>query len=120
MGWGRPITCAAAICVERSMERALLLAVFCRNINRLRAFVAETPHRLHHLRNARAGEEMARRGPSSSQTQKPTWPNHRLPLTAFETHNGRSTFAAGTAFHAPKRTLRNALVRGAPEARALS
>src|ERR1700722_19791560 len=32
-------------------------------------------------------------------TQKPTSSNHRLPLTAFETHNGRSTFAAGTALH---------------------
>lgn len=34
-------------------------------------------------------------------TQKPTSPNHRLPLTAFETHNDRSTFAAGTALRAP-------------------
>ena len=41
---------------------------------------------------------------SQSLTQKPTSPDHRLPLTAFETHNGRSTFAAGTALHAPKRT----------------
>ena len=39
---------------------------------------------------------------SQSLTQKPTSPNHRLPLTAFETHNGRSTFAAGTAPHAPE------------------
>ena len=39
-----------------------------------------------------------------SLTQKPTSPNHRLPLTAFETHNGRSSFAAGSALHAPKRT----------------
>src|ERR1700730_11586016 len=38
---------------------------------------------------------------SQSLTQKPTSPDHRLPLTAFETHNGRSTFAAGTALHAP-------------------
>jgi hypothetical protein len=27
-------------------------------------------------------------------------PNHQQPLTAFETHNGRCTFAAGTALHA--------------------
>jgi hypothetical protein len=32
-------------------------------------------------------------------TQKPTSPGYRQPLTAFETHNGRSTFAAGTALH---------------------
>jgi hypothetical protein len=38
-----------------------------------------------------------------SLTQKPTSPYHRLPLTAFETHNGRSTFATGTALHAPLR-----------------
>ena len=38
-----------------------------------------------------------------SLTQKPTSPGHRQPLTAFETHNGRSTFAAGTALHAPFR-----------------
>src|SRR5438093_1135814 len=38
---------------------------------------------------------------SQSSTQKPTSPGHRQPLTAFETHNGRSTFAAGTALHAP-------------------
>src|SRR5580704_855742 len=42
---------------------------------------------------------------TESLTQKPTWSNHRLPLTAFETHNGRSTFAAGTALHAPYPTL---------------
>ena len=34
-----------------------------------------------------------------SLTQKPMSLHHRLPLTAFETHNGRSTFAAGTALH---------------------
>src|SRR6202045_5232739 len=34
-------------------------------------------------------------------TQKPTSPGYRQPLTAFETHNGRSTFAAGTALRAP-------------------
>jgi hypothetical protein len=39
---------------------------------------------------------------AESPTQKPTLSNHRLPLTAFEAHNGRSTFAAGTALHAPK------------------
>ena len=32
-------------------------------------------------------------------TQKPTSPNNQQPLTAFETRNGRSAFAAGTAFH---------------------
>jgi len=37
-------------------------------------------------------------------------PNHQQPLTAFETHNGRWTFAAGTALHAPFPTL--PLVRG--------
>src|SRR5580700_278738 len=42
---------------------------------------------------------------SQSLTQKPTSPDHRLPLTAFETPNGRSTFATGTALHAPKPTL---------------
>jgi hypothetical protein len=42
---------------------------------------------------------------SQSLTQKPTSPDHRLSLTAFETHNGRSTFATGTALHAPDRTL---------------
>jgi hypothetical protein len=37
-------------------------------------------------------------------TQKPTWPNrHRR--TAFETHNGRSALAAGTALRAPKPSL---------------
>jgi hypothetical protein len=40
-----------------------------------------------------------------SLTQKPTSPDHRLPLTAFETHNGRSTFATGTALHAPFATF---------------
>ena len=40
-----------------------------------------------------------------SLTQKPTSPNHRLPLTAFETHSGRSIFAAGTALPAPKPTF---------------
>jgi hypothetical protein len=38
---------------------------------------------------------------SQSLTQKPTSPNDRLPLTAFETHSGRSIFAAGTALPAP-------------------
>ena len=33
--------------------------------------------------------------------QKPTSPNNQQPLTAFETHNERSAFAAGTALHAP-------------------
>ena len=42
---------------------------------------------------------------AESLTQKPTSSNHRLPLTAFETHNGRSTFAAGTALHAPEPTF---------------
>jgi hypothetical protein len=46
--------------------------------------------------------------PSQSLTQKPTSPGHRQPLTAFETHNGRSTFAAGTALHAPLRPLNTA------------
>ena len=32
-------------------------------------------------------------------------PNHQQPLTAFETHNGRWTFAAGTALHAPELTF---------------
>src|ERR1700730_15122449 len=41
---------------------------------------------------------------TESLTQKPTSYNHQLPLTAFETHNGRSTFAAGTALHAPFRS----------------
>jgi hypothetical protein len=41
-------------------------------------------------------------------TQKPTSPNHRLPLTAFETHNGRSTFAAGIALYAPQPTFKGA------------
>jgi hypothetical protein len=40
---------------------------------------------------------------TESLTQKPTSPNHRLPLTAFETHSGRSIFAARTAFPAPER-----------------
>jgi CobW/HypB/UreG, nucleotide-binding domain len=43
--------------------------------------------------------------PSSSLTQKPMSPGHRQPLTAFETYNGRSTFDAGTALHAPIRSL---------------
>ena len=50
-------------------------------------------------------------------TQKPTSPkcpnrpsqaNHRLPLTAFETHSGRSIFAAGTALPAPLRSSADA------------
>jgi hypothetical protein len=36
-------------------------------------------------------------------TQKPTSPNHQQPLTALESYNGRSAFAAGTALHAPIR-----------------
>ena len=44
-------------------------------------------------------------GEAESLNQKPTSANRRLPLTAFETHNGRSTFAAGTALHAPKRKI---------------
>ena len=51
---------------------------------------------------------------TESLTQKPTSPNHRLPLTAFETHSGRSIFAARTALPAPKRPLRNAVARAAP------
>jgi hypothetical protein len=35
-------------------------------------------------------------------TQKPTSHGHRQPLTAFETHNGHSTFGAGTALLAPE------------------
>jgi hypothetical protein len=38
---------------------------------------------------------------SQSLTQKPTSPDHRLPLTAFETPNGRSTFAMRTAATRP-------------------
>jgi hypothetical protein len=37
--------------------------------------------------------------PAQSLTQKPTSSNRQLPLTAFETHNGRSTLPAGTALH---------------------
>jgi predicted nuclease of predicted toxin-antitoxin system len=37
---------------------------------------------------------------------------HRQPLTAFETHNGRSTFAAGTALHAPFGSFANASRNG--------
>ena len=45
------------------------------------------------------------RSTAKSLTQNPTSPNHRLPLTAFETHSGRSIFAAETALPAPLRTL---------------
>jgi hypothetical protein len=48
---------------------------------------------------------LQRNPPSESQTQKPTSPDHRPPLTAFEAHNGRSTFGAGTALHAPQPTF---------------
>jgi hypothetical protein len=64
------------------------------------AFWAKLPQRLDRLTNRIDGEAVAK-----SLTQKPTSPNHRLPLTAFETHNGRSTFAAGTALHAPLTSL---------------
>jgi len=33
--------------------------------------------------------------------QHPTPPNHQWPLTAFDTHNGRSPVSAGTSLHAP-------------------
>jgi hypothetical protein len=49
---------------------------------------------------------------SQSLTQKPTSPDHRLPLTAFETHNGRSTFATGTALHAPQRSPKARMIMG--------
>jgi hypothetical protein len=42
---------------------------------------------------------------AQSLTKKPTSPGHRQPSTAFETPNGRSTFAAGAALHAPKPTF---------------
>jgi len=35
-----------------------------------------------------------------SLTQKPTYPNHQEQRAAFETHNGRSALAAGTALRA--------------------
>jgi len=38
--------------------------------------------------------------------------NHQSPRSAFETHNGRSTFAAGTALHAPLGTLCPSTVPG--------
>jgi hypothetical protein len=48
---------------------------------------------------------------TESLTQKPTSPNHRLPLTAFETHSGRSIFAARTALPAPLPTFASAIRR---------
>jgi hypothetical protein len=44
-------------------------------------------------------------GEAESLNQKPTSANRRLPLTAFETHNGRSTFVARTPLRAPLPTL---------------
>ena len=38
---------------------------------------------------------------TESLTQKPTSPGCRQPLTAFETHSGRSALVAGTAQSAP-------------------
>lgn len=53
------------------------------------------------MTNMRSGCGSSKCGATENLTQKPTSPGHRQPLTAFETHNGRSTFAARAALHAP-------------------
>jgi hypothetical protein len=42
---------------------------------------------------------------TKSLTQTSTSPTHQRPRAAMTPHNGRAAFAAGTAFHAPKRPL---------------
>jgi hypothetical protein len=55
--------------------------------------------------------------PAQSLTQRPTSPNHQLPLTAFETHNGRSTFAAGAALHTPRAVIQGNAGAGGADCR---
>ena len=43
--------------------------------------------------------------PSESLTQSLGAPDNRRQRSAVESHNGRSDFLAGTALHAPKRSL---------------